>query len=311
MLSRMASRFTTSLILGVLAGYAVGQTTPAPTSSTAAGNMINSTLLRFQYPIVDFGSRLFQGEDGCSPSANTDFLMVTQLVVPTKEEMTYAIRSYSVPEREQAEPNNIIYMDLETGNIIYATSELDWVKQLNYYNYTVLLPNLVDLPQYTVWATQLQSAVQSLIIGTGTGPGTQNCTTVFPELQVVYNYLGSVLSVIKNVTNLDDGLRPTETRLPGNCISESDANYEGSLVQSLRGQKFSQGDCCSACYNTTGCNVWVWCPAFEGCMYGNGTIFPTYACDLKTQPNLTDPTQAPLAFSRGPPTPFTSGRIVV
>ncbi len=34
-------------------------------------------------------------------------------------------------------------------------------------------------------------------------------------LQVVYNYLGSVLSVIKNVTNLDDGLRPTETRLPG------------------------------------------------------------------------------------------------
>ena len=34
-----------------------------------------------------------------------------------------------------------------------------------------------------VWATQLQSAVQSLISGTGTGPGTQNCTTVFPELQ--------------------------------------------------------------------------------------------------------------------------------
>ncbi len=51
--------------------------------------------------------------------------------------------------------------------------------------------------------------------------------------------------------------------IAGNCISESDANYEGSLVQSLRGQKFSQGDCCSACYNTTGCNVWVWCPAFE------------------------------------------------
>ena len=34
-------------------------------------------------------------------------------------------------------------------------------------------------------------------------------------LQVVYNYLGSVLSVIKNVTNLDGGLRPTEIRLPG------------------------------------------------------------------------------------------------
>ena len=34
-----------------------------------------------------------------------------------------------------------------------------------------------------VWATQLQSAVDSLITGTGTGPGTQNCTTVYPELQ--------------------------------------------------------------------------------------------------------------------------------
>ena len=36
-----------------------------------------------------------------------------------------------------------------------------------------------------------------------------------PLLQVVYNYLGSVLSEIKNVTNLNGGLRPTEIRLPG------------------------------------------------------------------------------------------------
>ena len=49
-------------------------------SHLRAGNVINSTLLRFQYPITDFGSRLFQGEDGCSPSANSDFLMVTQMV---------------------------------------------------------------------------------------------------------------------------------------------------------------------------------------------------------------------------------------
>lgn len=40
------------------------------------------------------------------------------------------------------------------------------------------------LARCRLWATQLQSAVQSLITGTGTGPGTQNCTTVFPELQV-------------------------------------------------------------------------------------------------------------------------------
>ena len=69
-------------------------------------------------------------------------------VVPTKEEMVFAIRSYSLPQREAATPNNIIYMDLDTGNIIYATSELDYAKQLSYYNYTVLLPNVVDLTQY-------------------------------------------------------------------------------------------------------------------------------------------------------------------
>ena len=61
-------------------------------SHLCAGNTINSTLLRFQYPIVDFGSRLFQGEDGCSPSANSDFLMVTQMV-SSAEVQIYGIGS--------------------------------------------------------------------------------------------------------------------------------------------------------------------------------------------------------------------------
>ncbi len=32
-----------------------------------------------------------------------------------------------------------------------------------------------------------------------------------------------------------------------------------------------------------------------------------YGCDLKHQDNYTDMSQLPLAYSRGPPTPFTSG----
>ena len=48
----------------------------------------------------------------------------------------------------------------------------------------------------------------------------------------------------------------------------------------------------------------------QGCQNAgaaNATIFPAYGCDLKNQPNITTPTQAPLAYSRGPPTTFTSG----
>ena len=51
-----------------------------PVSHVHAGVPINTTLLRFQYPLMDFGGRLFQGEQGCSPSSNNDFLMVTQMV---------------------------------------------------------------------------------------------------------------------------------------------------------------------------------------------------------------------------------------
>lgn len=68
-----------------------------------------------------------------------------------------------------------------------------------------------------------------------------------------------------------------------------------------------QGDCCTACQNLPNCNVWVWCPTFEGCKYGDQQVFPMYGCDLKHQDNLTDPTQLPQSYSRGPPTPFTSG----
>jgi len=68
-----------------------------------------------------------------------------------------------------------------------------------------------------------------------------------------------------------------------------------------------QGDCCAACEALSGCNVWVWCASFGGCKYGDNGVFPMYGCDLKHQDNYTDMSQLPLAYNRGPPTPFTSG----
>ena len=68
-----------------------------------------------------------------------------------------------------------------------------------------------------------------------------------------------------------------------------------------------QGDCCAACESLDTCNIWVWCASYGGCKYGTDGVFPMYGCDLKHQDNYTDMSQLPLAYSRGPPTPFTSG----
>lgn len=72
-----------------------------------------------------------------------------------------------------------------------------------------------------------------------------------------------------------------------------------------------QGDCCAACEALSGCNVWVWCASYGGCKYGDNGVFPMYGCDLKHQDNYTDMSQLPLAYSRGPPTPFTSGMLLM
>lgn len=57
----------------------------------------------------------------------------------------------------------------------------------------------------------------------------------------------------------------------------------------------------------TGCNVFIYCPAFEGCGIGE-SAFPAFGCQLKRLSNLTsDPTAFPAAIARGPPTAFKSG----
>ena len=59
-----------------------------------------------------------------------------------------------------------------------------------------------------------------------------------------------------------------------------------------------------------GCNVWVFCPSFEGCGAGS-SAFPPFGCQLKYLANLSnDPTEYPAALARGPPTSFNSGIVL-
>lgn len=59
---------------------------------------------------------------------------------------------------------------------------------------------------------------------------------------------------------------------------------------------------------SSGCNVFTYCPIMGGCAYGMNQTFPYQGCQLKNQPGSSlSPLFTPLAYSRGPPTPFTSG----
>jgi hypothetical protein len=280
------------------------------TATVAQGTPVNQSMLHFQYPVEDFGTSVFKGDAGCTASKVYDILTLTTQLVPAEESTVLAIKTYRqsnvTPRPGSNQITDIIYFDLQSGNIVYASPSYNFTLQLNEFDYTVLVPNVIDLPRYLAFLGIIQQRAQSLVVGANQ----TQCNPTFPQLQVVVDYLASVQAQLTNSTNVASALRPTEVRLPGGCISETSANYEGTLIQSLRGQQFSQGDCCDYCKNTTGCNVWTWCPSFEGCRFGDGQVFPAYACDLKFQDSLTDPGQQPLAYSRGPPTSFTSGRYV-
>ena len=59
---------------------------------------------------------------------------------------------------------------------------------------------------------------------------------------------------------------------------------------------------------TQGCNVFTFCPSFEGCNFG-GQVAAAFACQLKFLGNLSsDPTAFPAALARGPPVSFKSGK---
>ncbi|KAL3146019.1 hypothetical protein ABBQ38_015377 [Trebouxia sp. C0009 RCD-2024] len=280
---------------------------PAPAASVLA-LPVNASLLHFPYSLSDFGSHVFSSETACTASEEVVYLSITNMTVPVEEVQSFAIKTWQAPNYIGAQIENVTYFNLETGRIVYGDAIYDWNQGLTYFNYSLLTPNIVDMPAYQEWLLQLNYTISNLT--TGITP-IRRCQTPIPQLQSVSNFLNSVLTKnVSNTSNLDGGLRPTELRLPGGCISESNTNYAGKVLQEIRTNKTSQGDCCAACQANPDCNVWVWCASFSGCMYGNNQVFPQYGCDLKHQANYTDMSQLPLSFTRGPPSPFTSGRYV-
>jgi len=309
-----------SLLLVLCAGPCWGQgeesdtgsspetSSPSPVADVSSTS-VNSSLLLFQGNLADFGSHVFGQETACTASEELQFMTMTNMTVPVEEVQIFAIKTWQSPNSVGAQIQNVTYFDLETGRIVTGNTVYDWNRALTYFNYTILLPNVVDMPAYQHKMLQLNYTVSNLTTGETTA--SRSCQSAIPQLQGVSDYLNSILSTnLSDSASLDGGLRPTELQLPGGCISESSVNYEGTVLQSIRNNKTSQGDCCAACEALSGCNVWVWCPSYGGCSYGDNSVFPMYGCDLKHQDNYTDMSQLPLAYSRGPPTPFTSGRYV-
>lgn len=160
------------------------------------------------------------------------------MTVPMEEVQCLAIKTWQAPNAVGAQIQNVTYFNLETGRIVYGDAIYDWDQDLTYFNYSLLTPNIVDMPAYSEKLLQLNYTVSNLT--TGITPS-RRCQTPIPQLQGVSNFFNSVLTKnVSNTSNLDGGLRPTELQLPGGCISESNTNYAGRVLQEIRTNKTSQ-----------------------------------------------------------------------
>jgi len=200
---------------------------------------VNSSLLLFQGNLADFGSHVFGQQTACTASEELQFMTMTNMTVPVEEVQRFAIKTWQSPNSVGAQIQNVTYFDLETGRIVTGNTVYDWNRALTYFNYTILLPNIVDMPAYQHKMLQLNYTVSNLTTGQTTA--SRSCQSPIPQLKGVSDYLNSVLnSNLSNPASLDGGLRPTELKLPGGCISESSVNYEGTVLQSIRTGKTSQ-----------------------------------------------------------------------
>ena len=200
---------------------------------------MNSSLLLFQGNLADFGSHVFGQQTACTASEELQFMTMTNMTVPVEEVQRFAIKTWQSPNSVGAQIQNVTYFDLETGRIVTGNTVYDWDRALTYFNYSILLPNVVDMPAYQQKMLQLNYTVSNLTTGQTTA--SRSCQSPIPQLQEVSDYLNSVLnSNVSNSASLDGGLRPTELKLPGGCISESSVNYEGNVLQSIRTGKTSQ-----------------------------------------------------------------------
>ena len=81
------------------------------------------------------------------------------------------------------QPIVTILFDLQSGLLITGAPQFNWTQQLNYMNYTVLSPNVVDLADYRRTLSQLVNITQGLVTGQPpwTSPGAP-CNRPIPAL---------------------------------------------------------------------------------------------------------------------------------
>lgn len=188
----------------------------------------------------DFGAHVFGQETGCTASEVLHYMSLTNMSVPVEEEQRLAIRIWQAPNTVDAQIQNVTYFDLETGVIVVANTVYDWNRRLTYFNYSLLTPNIVDMPAYGEAVRMFNDTVSNLTTGE-TESDYAHCQQPMPQLQNLSNYLDSIItSNLTSASDLAGGLRPTELTLPGGCISESSVNYAGDLLQSIRNKTTSQ-----------------------------------------------------------------------
>ena len=229
--------------LGAVASLALSRfkgtsQTPNDQESCVAAIAVDESLLHFQYSLSDFGSHVFSTETACTASEEVLYLTLTNMTVPVEELQSLAIKTWQAPNTIGAQIQNVTYFNLETGRIVYGDAIYDWNKDFTYFNYSLLIPNIADMPAYQQKLLQLNYTVSNLTAGITPN---RRCQTPVPQLQGVSNFVNSVLTKnVSNIYTLDGGLRPTELKLPGGCISESNTNYAGTVLQEIRTGKTSQ-----------------------------------------------------------------------
>lgn len=70
---------------------------------------------------------------------------------------------------------------------------------------------------------------------------------VFRCLCRTLEYLQTAQAELVNSTDVNNGLRPFEVRLPSGCIQETDANFKGDLVSGVLNNTMDGDQCCQRC----------------------------------------------------------------
>ena len=203
---------------------------------------MNASLLHYRWnTLKDFGSHVFELETGCTASEELQFLALTNMTVPLVEVQSFTLKTWQSTNSQGAQIENVTYLDLETGNIVTGNTVYDWERRLTFFNYTLLTPNIMDMPAYQQQMLQLYYTASNFTLSGATAGSSCQSPGRSRQLQNVTDFLDTILK--RNLTDpssLNEGLRPTELRLPGGCISESGVNYAGEVLQSIRTGRVSQ-----------------------------------------------------------------------